>query len=57
MGRVVQRVVEVETYRLLALMGLATVKEYWGRLGLIEDVVSTLTNDLAEQIKLPDGKV
>jgi len=57
MGRVVQRVVEVETYRLLALLGLATVKEYSGRLGLIEDVVSTLTNDLAEQIKLPDGKV
>ena len=28
MGRVVQRVVEVETYRLLALLGLATVKEY-----------------------------
>ncbi|NDA18347.1 MAG: DUF3422 family protein, partial [Alphaproteobacteria bacterium] len=57
MGRVVQRVVEVETYRLLALLGLATVKEYSSRLGMIEDVVSTLTNDLAEQIKLPDGQV
>jgi len=57
MGRVVQRVVEVETYRLLALLGLATVKEYSGRLGLIEDVVSTLTNDLAEQIRQPDGQV
>ena len=57
MGRIVQRVVELETYRLLALLGLATVKEFSGRLGLIEDVVSTLTNDLAEQIKRPDGQV
>ena len=57
MGRIVQRVAELETYRLLALLGLATVKEFSGRLGLIEDVVSTLTNDLAEQIKLPDGQV
>lgn len=57
MGRIVQRVVELETYRLLALLGLATVKEFSGRLGLIEDIVSTLTNDLAEQIKRPDGQV
>lgn len=57
MGRIVQRVAELETYRLLALLGLATVKEFSGRLGLIEDVVSTLTNDLAEQIKLPNGQV
>ena len=57
MGRVVQRVVELETYRLLALLGLATVKEFSGRLGVIEEVVSTLTNDLAKQIKLPDGQV
>lgn len=57
MGRVVQRVVEIETYRLLALLGLATVKGFSARLGAIEELVSNLTNDLAEQIKLPDGQV
>lgn len=57
MGRIVQRVAELETYRFLALLGLATVKEFSGRLGLIEAVVSTLTNDLVEQIKLPNGQV
>ena len=57
MGRIVQRVVEIETYRLLALLGLSTVKAFSGRLGAAEDLVSNLTNDLAEQIKLPDGQV
>jgi uncharacterized membrane-anchored protein len=57
MGRIVQRVVEIETYRLLALLGLSTVKTFSGRLGAAEDLVSNLTNDLAEQIKLPDGQV
>jgi len=41
MGRVVQRIVELETYRLLALLGL----------------LSGLTNDLAKEIKKPDGQV
>jgi len=57
MGRVVQRIVEVETYRLLALLGLSAVKEYSARLSTIEDVLSSLTNDLAKEIKKPDGQV
>ena len=57
MGRAVQRVVELETYRLLALLGFAAVRHNGGRLGEIEDIVGKLTNELAEQIKLPDGKV
>ena len=51
MGRVVQRVVEIETYRLLALLGLSAVKKYSGRLSSIEDVLNGLTNDLAKEIK------
>ena len=47
----------METYKLLALLGLATVKEFSGRLGLIENVVSTLIHDLAKQIKCPDGQL
>ena len=57
MGRVVQRIVELETYRLLALLGLSTVKEYSARLASIEEVLSGLTNDLAKEIKKPDGQV
>ena len=57
MGRVVQRVVEIETYRLLALLGLSAVKKYSGRLSSIEDVLNGLTNDLAKEIKKPDGQV
>ena len=57
MGRVVQRVVEIETYRLLALLGLSAVKKYSGRLSSIEDVLNGLTSDLAKEIKKPDGQV
>ena len=57
MGRVVQRIVEVETYRLLSLLGLATVKAYSARLTDIEEVLNGLTNDLAQEIKKPDGQV
>ena len=57
MGRVVQRIVEIETYRLLALLGLSAVKQYSGRLSSIEDVLNGLTSDLAQEIKKPDGRV
>ena len=57
MGRVVQRIVEVETYRLLALLGLATAKAYSSRLAAIEEVLNGLTNDLAQEIKKPDEQV
>ena len=51
MSRVVQRIVEVETYRLLSLLGLSTVKAYSARLSDIEEVLNGLTNDLAKEIK------
>ena len=57
MGRIVQRIVEVETYRLLSLLGMATVKAYSTRLTDIEEVLNGLTNDLANEIKKPDGQV
>ena len=57
MGRVVQRVVELETYRLLALIGFASVRENSATLGRIESTVAGLTTDLAAQIKQPDGQV
>ena len=57
MGRVVQRVVELETYRLLALLGFAAVRDNSGKLGSIERTVGDLTTDMAAQIKQVDGQV
>jgi uncharacterized membrane-anchored protein len=57
MGRVVQRVVELETYRLLALLGFAAVRDNSGKLGSIERTVGALTTDMAAQIKQVDGQV
>jgi len=57
MGRVVQRVVELETYRLLALLGFAAVRDNSGMLGQIENTVGALTTDMAAQIKQADGQV
>ncbi|MGB2411854.1 MAG: DUF3422 family protein, partial [Candidatus Puniceispirillaceae bacterium] len=57
MGRVVQRVVELETYRLLALLGFAAVRDNSGTLGSIERIVGDLTTDMAAQIKQADGQV
>ena len=47
----------METYRLLSLVGLATVKAYSTRFTDIEEVLNELTNDLANEIKKPDGQV
>lgn len=57
MGRTVQRVVELETYRLLALLGLASVQEHSPHLARLEGLVAGLTNDLTSQIKRPDGQM
>ena len=57
MGRVVQRIVEVETYRMLALLGLTAVKEYSSELASVEEALKELTSDLAKEIKKPDGQV
>jgi len=57
MGRIVQRVVELETYRMLALLGFAAVRDHAATLGKIEAHVGRLTNALAAQIKKPDGEV
>ena len=57
LGRAVQRIVELETYRLLALLGFATVTEYGSKLDSITRHVGEITNELAEQIKQPDSHV
>ena len=57
MGRIVQRIVELETYRMLALLGFAAVREHGARLGGIERTVGGLTSDLAAQIRQSHSQV
>ena len=47
MGRVIQRVIELETYRLLALLNLPKVKEYSGKLDIIETELRSATEQLS----------
>lgn len=57
LGRAVQRIVELETYRLLALLGFATVREHEPKLDAIAKRVGVLTNELGDQIKQPESHV
>jgi uncharacterized membrane-anchored protein len=57
LGRAVQRIVELETYRLLALLGFATVREHESKLDAIAKRVGVLTNELGDQINQPESHV
>ena len=50
MGRLVLRVIEMETYRRLALLGLPVAREYMATLVKIEQGLTGLTRRLTEQI-------
>lgn len=55
MGRVVQRVVEMETYRFIAMMGLAIVKEHSPTVSKLDKSFNKLTNDISTTINTPDA--
>ena len=57
LGRAVQRIVELETYLLLALLGFATVREHESKLDAIAKRVGVLTNELGDQINQPESHV
>ena len=50
LGRIVLRMVELETYRMLALLGLPTARQYINQLGQIEQKLSDLTHQLTAHI-------
>lgn len=50
LGRMVQRVVEMETYRFLAMLGFAKTQETSGKLAKLADDLTTLTRDLSKTI-------
>ena len=54
LGRFIQRIVELETYRFLAMMGLSAVKEYNPTLNEMNKSLNSLTQDIAKTIKAPD---
>ena len=54
LGRFIQRIVELETYRLLAMMGLSTVKDHSPILTDVNRALTTLTQDIEKTIKDED---
>jgi len=50
LGRIVLRMVELETYRMLALLGLPTARRYMNQLSQIEQNLSAVTHQLNDQI-------
>lgn len=54
LGRIVQRIMELETYRFLAMIGFSTVKQYSPVLNDMDKALNTLTEDIAATIQDPD---
>ena len=57
MGRMVLRIIEMETYRMLALLGLPVARKYLSILVQIEHKLTELTRQLTEQISREDTEV
>ena len=57
LGRIVLRMVELETYRMLALLGLPTATQYINQLGQTEQKLSDLTHQLTAHISSGDEEV
>ena len=57
LGRIVTRMVELETYRMLALLGLPTATQYINQLGQIEQNLSDLTHQLTAHISSGNEEV
>lgn len=55
MGRLLQRVMELETYRMLAMMGLATTKSYGAVLNKMDNALNALTQDISATIESPNA--
>ena len=56
MGRIIQRVIEMETYRMLTLLGLSAAQTHGQTLNKIDESLGHLTVSLSEQIAATDKK-
>ncbi len=54
MGRILQRIIELETYRMLAMMGLSTTKTFSPVLNNMDNALNTLTQDISAAIESPE---
>lgn len=57
LGRMVQRVVEIETYRLMALLGLPIARKYNSQLAKMDEQLATTTARLADANEKLDEQV
>jgi uncharacterized membrane-anchored protein len=48
-GRVVQRVAEIETYKTMSMLGLARARELSGKMGELDDELSALVSSLSNE--------
>ncbi len=55
LGRVVQRLCEIETYKAMSMLGLSQARELTPRLGTIEETLSSLLSDMCKPIGKPDA--
>ncbi len=54
-GRIVQRLAEIETYKTMSMLGLGMARELTGQLNAIEADLSHLVGDMREEDSTPDS--
>ncbi len=53
-GRVVQRICEIETYKTMSMLGLPRAREIGHRMGEMDEILSALVSDMTGEISKPD---
>jgi len=54
LGRVVQRICEIETYKTMSMLGLPRARDISGKLGQIDERLSHLVTDMTGDLSKPD---
>jgi uncharacterized membrane-anchored protein len=54
-GRIVQRICEIETYKSMSMLGLSRSQELGGRIGGIDRELSALMSDMAGEVSRPEA--
>ncbi|WP_371228765.1 DUF3422 family protein [Roseovarius sp. 2305UL8-3] len=53
-GRIVQRLCEIETYKAMSMLGFARVREMGAQMGALDDQLNHLTGSLAGEVHKPE---
>jgi len=54
LGRIVQRICEIETYKTMSMLGLPRARDISGKLGKIDERLSLLVSDMTGDLAKPD---